>query len=440
MDKLEELTLKMEAMEKAAADKAAAEQVAIEAEVKATQDAEAKAVETKKTAQIEIISTGVERLEAEVSKRMENDASVESVLNELRSELKENKDELIALRESKMQFATSEEKEAFSADQKSNGYLLGKIMRTGTENTKFYKDLVEKAARHGHVATEDWETTYNTEIYDLSQQKLVVANLFDNINMVSATMQIPTNPGASTGEWITSGSQAGTGTAATAIRLGTATLTAHKLVSKEYLPYEEEEDAIMAILPIVKGHIAQRIANSTDSALLTGVSSPINGLVEEASATKVVLATALATVVVQASDLQAVRRKLGMFGQNPSDVTYIVSTDVYYDLMEDSDFKNSDVVTNENLMQIKGFVGSVNGSPVIVSDKFEAKAINKACAVAVATPYFKKGTLRGLMTETFRDIEAQKSVIVSSTRFGFINLESGSAAGKTVAQLAYKAS
>jgi len=443
MDKIEELTLKMEALEKAAAEKEAAEKAAIEAEAKAAEEAAQAEVEEKKAAQIEVISTGVGRLETEVSKRLEdNDASIKSVIDDLRAELKENKDELIALRESKMQFATEEEKAAFSADQKSNGFLLGKIMRTGTEGTKFYKDLVEKAARHGHVPTEDWETVYNTEIYDLSRQKLVVADLFSNINMSSATMQIPTNPGADTGEWITNATQTGTGTAATATRLGNITLTAHKLVSKEYLPYEEEEDAIMPILPLIKANIAQRIANSTDIALLRGAATtadPIKGVVAEAGANKVKLSGSTAIAVVKPTDLQATRRKLGLFGQNPNDVVYVVSTDVYYDLMEDDAFKKADQVTDAQLMQIKGYVGSLNGSKVIVSDKFEAKAKDKACAVALNAQYFKTGTLRNLMTETFRDIEAQKAVIVSSSRFGFINLEQGSSAGKTVAALEYSA-
>ena len=255
-------------------------------------------------------------------------------------------------------------------------------------------------------------------------------------------MQIPTNPGADTGEWITNATQTGTGTAATATRLGNITLTAHKLVSKEYLPYEEEEDAIMPILPLIKANIAQRIANSTDKALLIGAAStadPIKGVVTEAGTNKVKLSGSTAATVVKPTDLQATRRKLGLFGQNPNDVVYVVSTDVYYDLMEDDAFKKADQVTDSQLMQIKGYVGSLNGSKVIVSDKFEAKAKDKACAVALNAQYFKTGTLRNLMTETFRDIEAQKAVIVSSSRFGFINLEQGSSAGKTVAALEYSA-
>ena len=260
--------------------------------------------------------------------------------------------------------------------------------------------------------------------------------------MSSATMQIPVNPGADTGEWITATHQAGTGTAATAIRLQNVTLTAHKLVSKEYLPYEEEEDAIMPILPLIKANIAQRIANSTDKALLIGAAStadPIKGVVTEAGTNKVKLSGSTAATVVKPTDLQATRRKLGLFGQNPNDVVYVVSTDVYYDLMEDDAFKKADQVTDAQLMQIKGYVGSLNGSKVIVTDKFANKAKDVACAVALNAQYFKTGTLRSLMTETFRDIEAQKAVIVSSSRFGFINLEQGSSAGKTVAALEYSA-
>ena len=444
MDKLEELTLKMEALEKAAADKVAADKATIKAEAKAAEEAVQVEVDKKKAAQIEVISTGVERLEAEVAKRLEdNDASVKDVIEGLRADLKENKDELIALRESKMQFATSDEVALFSTEQKMDAVLASKIFRMPISDTKTFKSIVEKAARHGHVPNENWETEYNTQIFDIAQQKLVVADLFGTINMSSAHMDIPSNPGATAGEWIVGTAQAGTGAGQDAIRMGTTSLTAHKLVSKEYMNYEEEEDAIMPILPMIRGNIAQRIAHSTDAAVLNGQGAPaatpkdrMTGLTKmsEGAATKVSTTEVVASAKVTVDYLQATRRKMGLYGQNPGEVTYIVSTDGYYDLMEDEKFTSSDKVTAANLMMIKGFVGSVNGSPVIVSDKFPAKAAGKVCAMAVNTQYFKKGILRGLVTESFRDIDNQRTAIVSSARFGFVQLQ-----GTTAAQLAYKA-
>jgi HK97 family phage prohead protease/HK97 family phage major capsid protein len=433
MDKLEELTLKMEAMEKAAADKATAEQVAIEAEVKATQEAETKAVEEKKTAQIEVISTGVERLEAEVAKRMEdNEASLKDLIEGLHAELKENKDEMEALRNSKMQFATQAEVNAITSEEKMNSVLLAKILRRDMKDTKYYDNLVIKSGREHGVADVDWETEFNANVYDVATQSLVVAPLFDNISMTTENMRIPVNPGASTGEWIHSGSYRGAGSTGTATNtnLNEITLVAHKLVTKEYIGYEEDEDALIAILPIVRGHMAQRIANSMDTALLrgTGVTAagvtfdPVRGVASWATAAATKTPKAV-TAKIAAGDFAAARRAMGLHGQNPGELVYIVSPTVYYDLIDDATFTSADKVTDAQLVQIKGFVGSIAGSKVIVSDKFEAAATGKAHSVIVNTKYFKTGTLRGLITESDRSIEEQKSIVVSSMRTGFIGLD-----------------
>jgi len=437
MDKLEELTLKMEAMEKAAADKAIAEQVAIEAEVKATQEADTKAAQKAQATHIEVISTGVERLEAEVAKRAaDSEASLKDILDGLHAELKENKDELEALRVSKMQFATPEEVNAITSEEKMNSVLLSKILRRDMKGTKYFDNLVTKSGRQHGVDDADWETEFNSNVYDVAKQSLVVAPMFDNITMSTETMRIPTNPGAGVGEWIHSGSYRGaasTGSEAST-NLNEISLTAHKLVTKEYIGYEENEDALLPILPIVRGHMAQRIANSIDTALLrgTGVTvaggtfNPIRGLAAWATtaATKTPKAS---TAKVAAIDFAAARRAMGLHGQNPGELVYVVSPTVYYDLIDDATFTSADKVTDSQLMQIKGYVGSISGSKVIVSDKFEAAAAGKAHSVIVNTSYFKTGTLRGLMTESDRSVEEQKSIIVSSMRTGFIGLDQASA-------------
>ena len=78
-----------------------------------------------------------------------------------------------------------------------------------------------------------------------------------------------------------------------------------------------------------------------------------------------------------------------------------------------------DLVGNKATI-ITGQIGSVNGSPVIVSDSFEPKAATKDAVVAVYTPNFFVGNLRTMMIERDTDIINQKRVIVATRRMGFL--------------------
>ena len=47
--------------------------------------------------------------------------------------------------------------------------------------------------------------------------------------------------------------------------------------------------------------------------------------------------TFAATDAVTAADLLSLRKAMGKYGVNPSEVVYIVSQDVYYDLLNDAE-------------------------------------------------------------------------------------------------------
>jgi HK97 family phage major capsid protein len=308
------------------------------------------------------------------------------------------------------------------------------------ESTKYGKGLNEKAGVSPHLGstTETWEEEFSMRLESDIRENLIMEPLFRTIAMNTVSMHIPINPETAYGEWIArtypplrSADGASTGTAQDHEIVDT-TLTAHKLVSKEYLGDEEEEDSILPLMPIVRDAVMRRMAKAADRALLRGDATvatgdgdtyPFNGVYTVGLDATNNTTNPVGTKVTVAQ-LQTVRRDLGVWGLNPSDLIYIVSQDVYYDLLEDADFRTIDVVGSQATI-LRGQIGSVNGSPVVVSGEFAAKGIGAGAAVCLNKANFIVGNLRNVRVETDRSVEDQKNIIVASRRMGFLDLISG---------------
>ena len=213
-----------------------------------------------------------------------------------------------------------------------------------------------------------------------------------------------------------------------------ATMKAHKLAAHEYLIDEEEEDSILAVAQFIRDSMIRRMGRTWDKALLRGANNegggdPINGIITSADTANLEIAMdgALATDKVTVDDLQSVRRQLGVWGLDPSSLIYIVSNAAYYDLLEDPDFRTMDLV-GTNATILRGQIGAVNGSPVVVSGEFEAKAASKVPVVCLNPMAFIMGELRSLRFERDRDVLKQSELLVASTRVGFLNTISGKGA------------
>ena len=391
-------------------------------------------------------TSGAERLIKELeSKLEEKEKTVSESLDSLRNELKEKQDELIALQTSKMSFEDNRSVQQVAQSEIDKFVLTAKIMNKSIDQLDNYKSYMEKAG--GHLATmttpDDWETLFSTNLYQDMQDKLVLEPLFSNkIMMNSRTLVFPYNPEAGHASWVADTAYKSTdGSSTGAERTHTPAdnlLKAEKLASKEYLGYEEEEDSIIAIAPIVRNAIVRRMARTTDTELLrgnvgvetiaatTGLAL-INGVATFAadnSATVTQAGAFGAANPVTVADLQATRRKMGPYGLNPSEVVYLVNESVYYDLLEDPDFRTMDLV-GANATILRGQIGTVNGSPVIVSDSFAAPAISGVAAVALNASNYLFGELRGMMVERDKDVANQKNLLVATRRFAFNELVPG---------------
>ena len=405
----------VESQAKALAEKAAAEKAEVEL------DARVKAA----VASISTVDTGAEKLLAEVEKRLASaEESSKSVIAGLEASLKEKASEIEAITKSKMSF--QEAKDGMSYGDKEKAVFLAKMAGKSIDGTRLGRDLVQKYGAHVPSAT--WELEVSLNLESEVRRRLVVAPIFRNIAMQTNVMTIPVNPEAGTATWVTNaefgavpatlgaaGPSAG-GNATHALK--EITLNAYKLATNEYTAYEEEEDSLLALMPIIRDGMVRRVARAVDKAFLLGAGSgsdPVKGLSIWATNTTATGNTVVAGMNV--AKLRTLRQGLGAWGLDPAEVIYIINTDTYYQLLEDTTFQTMNQVGSQATL-LTGQIGQIGGSPVLVSAEFASPGTGVAGAIAVNPGNFIVGNQRGLRIDTQELVETQRRVMVASLRTG----------------------
>jgi HK97 family phage prohead protease len=444
---------------KQAEQKAAEQKAADEAEAHAAQEAEVQkaAEEAKQEEQKTIVQAGLsgaEKLMNDVEKRVKDDYSnLEQVVKSLEAQLAEKSEEIMSIRESKRHFTDrkgeGDWKKAFEQDildAKFAGLATGK----GWDN-KYGKSVMEKVNAHSGVgvSSADFEQIVSTNIERDIQNELVLAPLFREIPMTSANMIIPILPDSGYAEFASGQTASGSsphgnlaqrgdayGSAFGGIDLTERTLSTKKLISQSYLGNETEEDAILPILPLIRESMVRSHARAIENAILAGDDADgafgtggasFEGLLHLArndSDYTQPSGTFAASDSVTAADLLALRKNMGKYGVNPQDVVYVVSQDVYYNLLEDAEFQDANLV-GDMATKLSGEIGQVFGSRVLLCDEFATKAAAKFNAVAVYTRNYVMPRLRGVTIESDYEVANQRRVLVASQRLGFIDLIDG---------------
>ena len=410
----------VEAQEKAAAEKAAAEKA--EAELQARIKAAVAAVTP--------AETGAEKLLAEVEKRLaDTQAESKKALEGLEAALKEKAAELEAIQKSRMQFQDGKAGEISYSD-KEKAILLAKMSGKALADTKFGRQMIEKAG--AHVPSDKWELEVSLTMENEVRRRLVVASTLRSIAMQTNVMSIPVNPEAGVATWVQN-AQFGTSNSAgnnATHALKEITLNAYKVATNEYVAFEEEEDALVAIMPVIRDAMVRRVARAVDRAFLRGAGAgadPVKGLAayDAVSAVNLDISdNAKLTVAV----LRNMRRDLGAWGLDPAEVVYIVSTDGYYDLLDDTTFQTMDNVGSQATL-LTGQVGTIGNTPVLVSAEFADKAAGEVGAIAFAPMNFLAGNQRGLRVDTDDLVETQRRVMVASLRTGLTQVTTNNGAG-----------
>jgi HK97 family phage prohead protease/HK97 family phage major capsid protein len=443
----------LEAQAKAAeeAQRKVQDEEALQAKIKAAVSAVTPAAPA-----VQTVDTGAERLLSDIEKRLEDQATehrtalegLESAIKEKAKELEalqSKSGELEALQRSRMQFSEPKEQDVAYAD-KEKAVLVSKILRKSMSETKFGKQLLEKAAAsfgaYGGTSgsprfpDQRWEEEVSTTLESEMRRQLVVAGAMRSTTMTQPVMRIPVNPdtgdnadwviGAGASERLVYGTSASSGTARVH-QLKEITLTAYKLATKEYIAFEEDEDALIPVLPLVRDALSRRMAKALDKAMLigaAGASDPIKGI-----ATYDATGVAARGIDVSAAEkltvakVMAARKALGAWGLTPSELVIFVSTQGYYELLEDSNFLTVDKA-GPNATLFTGQIGSIGNTPVLVSATIPAAtpAADELAAVIVNPRNFLVGQHRGMRLDSDDEVVNQRSVLVASLRIGMTQL------------------
>jgi membrane protein involved in colicin uptake len=450
---------------KAAEEKAAKEAAEQAAQIEAEQKAQVEADQEKQKEVVVSVMTGAEKLMSDVEQRVsEKHESLETVVKELQSELREKSEEIMKIRESKRLFSDRGSKGDMSAHEKNitDAKVLGLATGKGWDTT-YGRSVMEKANADSGVgvpaaaSTTVFETIASTTIERDIQNELVLAPLFREIEMTSANMVLPILPDAGYAEFTSNQAASGSsphgnleergdtyGSPYAGVDLTTKILTTQKLISQSYIGNETEEDAILPILPLIRESMVRAHARGIENALLLGndsegnySSGAFNGLITNAKAddsagshvtadtgggANGVYSASLDKLV--ATDLLGMRKNMGKYGVNPAEVVYIVSQEGYYNLLEDGDFQDVNLV-GDLATKLSGEIGTVFGSRVLLCDEFAGKDAGKFLAVAVNPRNYVMPRLRGVTIESDYEVAAQRRVLVASQRLGFEDIING---------------
>ena len=225
----------------------------------------------------------------DVEKRVnEKHEDLGKVVKSLEKELAEKSEEIMSIRESKRIFSDRQGqgdwKKAFEndiIDAKFMGLATGK----GFEND-YAKSVMEKVNAHSGVgvSSADFEQVVSTNIERDIQNELVLAPLFREIPMTSATQIIPILPDSGYAEFTANQAASGSSPHGNLAQRGDAynpgsaggidmterTLSTKKLISTSFIGNETEEDAILPILPLIRESMVRSHARAIENAILVG--------------------------------------------------------------------------------------------------------------------------------------------------------------------------
>jgi HK97 family phage prohead protease/HK97 family phage major capsid protein len=404
---------------------------------------------------VAVAASGTEKLLAEVKATFEaNREATQGEISSLKAALQDRAEEVKALQNSKRQFVsngTNDWKKAHEGELR-DAYLLGRITGKGW-NSAYGQEIINKVSNFSGAeipaaaSIAIYETIAATSIERDIQNELILATLFREIPMTSAAMTLPILPDAGYAEFISTKALANTGgdaphgnldersdTAGSpyeGIDLGSKTLTTKKLVSLTFLANETEEDAILPILPLLTESMVRAHSRAVERAMLRGSSGigSFDGLTTLATTNSDVVAntTAFASDALTSDHLIGLRKAMGKYGVRPSEVVYVVSERAYFELLEDPEFKDVSLV-GQTATKLRGEIGNVYGSRVVLCDEFVTPAVNAFFALAVNPRNFVVPRLRGVTLESQYVPRLQHRELIATQRLGFDEIISGASA------------
>jgi len=457
MSDIQKSEIDLEAFAKRVAEETAAKIAMKQAEEKAAQAAEIKTAEAAQEAKVAQeeqvksvitmgIESGAERLMKDVeSKLAEKDAKIEEVIKQFSAQLAEKATEIDAMRNSKRVFGDRKEQGDLSKWGKDfmHASLLGTMTGKGM-NTDFARGVMEKAGIDYTTNAGDIDQEVSRMIEKEVTLNLRTAGLFREIQVNGAATVLPIQPDVEAAVFQTGAAAAGNlenrGAADNTYKPSQVVLNAYRLISQTFMDNHVDEEVLINLMPMLIDSVARAHARAVDNAIING-SGSIVGLSGYATATADTLDIS-SLEQLTALQLLTARKDMGKYGINASDVAYIVSQSRYYELIADPAFADITDVGSDMATKISGVIGSVYGSPVVVSDSFLAEGDGTtpvASAFAVNMRNYAIPRLRGVMVEQDYEVGNQRRVIVATQSLGFEELVADTAGNRSAVKIVTQA-
>ena len=379
----------------------------------------------------------------EVDRRGEVSRQTREELEELKSQISKYKNEIKAINDSKHVYQEqSRNTSRFSEKQMANAFLLSKAMgRRDPFDTKIGNQI--KAV----TSVDQFLQNFSTNIYEEMEQQLVIAPMFDRIQVDAKTFRVPV-ANEDTDDFV---AQFASGTYATGIGDGTniptsnqhaissVDFTPHKFMVTTHLAKDEEEDTILPLIDFLRRAATRRLSRSIDKAILRG-SGALTGFTANPATTNVYASvvkgiitmanqvatdglsvrTADATTKASAANIASARAKMGKYGLQLGDhLVYLTTIEGYNELVTTSDFRTVDKF-GPNATYLTGSVGAVYGIPVVITEFLDNIGSNSnSIGALVYKPGFMIAERRGIEIESEYEPRQQVTAMYMSTRFDF---------------------
>jgi HK97 family phage prohead protease len=448
-------TIDLEALAEKVAEKTTASFAMKQAKQKAAEEKAAKEIAEKAKAaekrqeEVQVaIKTGTDNLVEDLEKRFqEKEANFDEIVKQFRTELDEKAEELEKLQSSKRFFVdrtsnmTTKQIVEANSDEFMHAHLLGVI--TGKNwKTDYAKEVFEKAGLD--YTTDTTLGDLDQEVRDMIQKEVwyetKVASLFREISVNGRATVLPLQTDVDYATWaINQGfDPAAHGTlenrndvTANTYKARSVTMTVDRMISSTYIDNDVDEKTLVNLLPMLTQGVARAHARAVENAILLPTGTVSVSHVDDLPGTAAASGTTVSIAspgVATAADLIAGRAAMGKYGLQPSEIAYVVSPDCYYNLIADPEFQNLNEV-GEIATKLRGVVGGVFGSPVIVSEEFEAKANGVPFCYIVNRNNYLIPRLRGFRLEQDYEVANQRRMIVATQSLGFTELFDGDGAG-----------
>jgi len=342
--------------------------------------------------------------------------------------------------------------------------------RVDSPRWPIYKQLFDKLVMKNILTTvaagagaEFVPTLLSGQLIPLFRQALVVAADMPHYNMSGKVEELPLQgvspffffvPESSSSAPATSGNQIPSMTLAT----GKLTLTAKKLAGTAVISTESTEDSVLAMLPFLRGEVAQAGAETLDSSILNGntasthLDDDVTAATDHRKIWQGLRALAHATegkisagAILSSKHISQAMSNMGKFSSFPDQISTYLSSVGHVALSRDTQYLGRDKMRDASTL-LTGQVGVCMGTRVQVSghirrdlaangqydNSSSASVQNTTIAVIAHRPSFMVGDRRVMMIDQVKDLWQDSVVLLASMRNDFIRRQAESTFNRNV--------